>query len=89
MNHQKNSERGALITKDELQKVGKRIRQLRIAKGYKNYEIFAYEKSLPRAQVGRYEKGQDLKFSSLLKVLNALDISLQDFFGKGYGDEDK
>lgn len=35
-------------------------------------------------QYGLYEKGQDLRFSSLLKVLKALDISLEEFFKEGF-----
>lgn len=63
-----------------LDKLGKRIKELRLAKGYTNYEIFAYEHNIPRAQYGRYEKGSDLKFSSLLKVVDALGVSLEEFF---------
>jgi transcriptional regulator with XRE-family HTH domain len=67
-----------------LKSIGKRMQDLRKKKGYKNYELFAYENELPRAQYGRYERGQDLKISSLLKVLNGFDITLQDFFKDGF-----
>ncbi|MCF6212787.1 MAG: helix-turn-helix domain-containing protein [Flavobacteriaceae bacterium] len=71
-------------TQEQLQNMGKRLRELRIAKGYTNYELFAYDNNIPRAQYGRYENGQDLRFSSLLKILKALDISLEDFFKIGF-----
>lgn len=71
-------------TKEQLTNLSNRLRELRIEKGFSNYEQFAFEHNLPRAQYGRYEKGQDLRFSSLLKVLKALDISLEDFFKKGF-----
>jgi len=71
-------------TEKQLIKLGKRLKQLRIEKGYTNYEQFAFDHRLPRAQYGRYEKGQDLRFSSLVKVLNALNISLKDFFSEGF-----
>lgn len=61
-------------------KIGERMKEIRKAKGHGNYETFAYENELPRAQYGRYERGSDLKLSNLLKVLNGLDISLEDFF---------
>jgi len=64
----------------QLLKLGERFQELRKEKGYSNYESFAFEHNLPRAQYGRYEKGQDLRFSSLLKVLQALDITLEEFF---------
>jgi transcriptional regulator with XRE-family HTH domain len=65
---------------DTLKKLGKRLKELRIAKGYTNYEYFAFENNISRAQYGRYEQGQDLRLSSLLKVLKALGVSPSDFF---------
>lgn len=69
---------------EQLQKLANRIKELRIKKGYTSYETFAYDHNIPRAQYGRYEKGEDLKFSSLLKIIKALDISLKDFFDEGF-----
>lgn len=68
----------------DLIKLGKRIKQLRIAKGYSSYEYFAYEHNISRAQFGRYEKGEDLRYSSLLKVIRAFDITLEEFFNEGF-----
>jgi transcriptional regulator with XRE-family HTH domain len=67
-----------------LQKIGERMRELRKEKGYSNYETFAYENNIPRAQYGRYEQGSDLKLSSLLKVLDGLDMTLEEFFSVGF-----
>jgi len=69
---------------ENLENLGKRLKNLRKQKGYRNYEQFAFENNISRAQYGRYENGQDLRFSSLLKVLKALDISLEDFFAEGF-----
>ncbi len=69
---------------EQLKKLADRIKQLRIEKGYTSYEYFAYDHNIPRAQYGRYEKGEDLKFSSLLKILRGLDISLNEFFDEGF-----
>jgi transcriptional regulator with XRE-family HTH domain len=63
-----------------LKAIGEKMKETRKAKGFRNYETFAYENDLPRAQYGRYERGSDLKLSNLLKVLDALDVSLEDFF---------
>jgi transcriptional regulator with XRE-family HTH domain len=63
-----------------LERLGKRIKQLRKAKGYKNYEQFAFEHCISRSQYGRYEKGQDIRFTSLCKVLKALDVTFEEFF---------
>ncbi len=67
-----------------LKKLGERIKQLRLKKGYTSYEYFAYEHNISRAQFGRYEKGQDLRISSLIKIVNAFNISLQEFFSEGF-----
>lgn len=68
----------------DVRKVGDRMKQLRVSKGYTSYETFAYEHDIPRAQYGRYENGEDLKYSSLLKVTKALGISIKDFFSEGF-----
>jgi transcriptional regulator with XRE-family HTH domain len=73
-----------LNTDEQLKKLGERIKALRIAKGYSNYEHFAYEHEISRAQFGRYENGQDLRFSSLIKLLNAFEITLDEFFSEGF-----
>ncbi|MBS1772417.1 MAG: helix-turn-helix transcriptional regulator [Bacteroidetes bacterium] len=69
---------------EDMKKLGERIRQLRISKGYSNYEAFAYEHDIPRSQYGRYERGEDLRFSSLLKIIKALDVTISEFFSEGF-----
>jgi hypothetical protein len=69
---------------DDLQKLGQRIKSLRIQKGYTSYEYFAYDHDISRAQFGRYEKGEDLRFSSLLRVIKAFDMTLTEFFSEGF-----
>ncbi|MGA3014939.1 MAG: hypothetical protein ABSD71_13005 [Bacteroidales bacterium] len=72
------------IVNKDLEILGKRIRDLRIKMGYSNYEYFAYEHDIPRAQFGRYEKGEDLRYSSLLKVIRAFNMTLEEFFSEGF-----
>ena len=72
-----------LVNKDLLA-LGKRIKALRLKQGFTNYEYFAYEHNIPRAQYGRYEKGEDLKYSSLLKVVKALGLTMEEFFSEGF-----
>jgi len=73
-----------LDSEDQLKKLGARIKALRIKKGYTSYEYFAYEHDISRAQFGRYEQGQDLRLSSLIKIVNAFGITLQEFFSEGF-----
>lgn len=68
----------------ELTKLGERIRSLRMKAGYSNYENFAFEHDIPRAQFGRYERGEDLRYSSLLRICEALNISVKEFFSEGF-----
>jgi transcriptional regulator with XRE-family HTH domain len=67
-----------------LELLGKRLKEIRKKKGYTNYELFAFDNDISRAQYGRYENGSDLRFSSLLKVIYSLDYSLKDFFSEGF-----
>jgi len=82
MSKAKNEQDGENI-KEVLKLLGARIRFLREAKGERNYEKFAFKHDLNRTQLWRYENGEDLHFSSLLKVLSALDITLAEFFSDG------
>ena len=72
------------LPNEDLVKLGNRIKALRIKKGYTSYEYFAYEHNISRAQFGRYEKGEDLRYTSLLKVVRALDMTLEEFFSEGF-----
>ncbi len=63
-----------------LEKIGKRIKKLRIEKGYTSAEIFAYEHGLNRVSYWRMEKGCNLTLVSLLRILDIHGISLETFF---------
>lgn len=75
------------FTQNNITQIAHRIRALRKAKGYTNQEKFAYEIDIARAQYSRYERGMDLKISSLSKILHAHGITLQEFFGEEFGQE--
>lgn len=72
------------IPNEDLRKLGERIKSLRIKAGYTSYEHFAYKHEIPRAQFGRYERGEDLRYSSLLKVIRAFDMTVEEFFSSGF-----
>ncbi len=84
MEKKQSKEEGQEVLKSDLEKLGKRIKSLRIKKGYTNYEYFAYEHNISRTQFGRYEKGEDLRFSSLTKVVRAFGMTLEEFFSEGF-----
>lgn len=66
--------------KTQLREVGTRLRAIRKARGYSNYDRFAYENDISRSQYGRYENGSDMHLSTLLKLLEAHGVTVQDFF---------
>ena len=76
-------------TEDQITNLGERIKNLRKQRGYKSYELFAYQHEISRTQYDGYEMGKDMRFSSLLRILNALDISLDEFFSEGFEGEKK
>lgn len=80
----KKPKKTALDPDEQLVKLGARIKSLRIKAGYTSYEYFAYEHNIPRAQFGRYEQGKDLRFSSLVKVVSAFGMTMEEFFGEGF-----
>lgn len=67
-----------------LKQLGERIKALRIARGHSSHETFAYENNFNRAQYSRYERGEDLRFSTLLRIVQALDMTLEEFFSEGF-----
>lgn len=64
-----------------LRKIGDKIRKSRTNTGDTNYQLWAFTNKLNPGFIGELERGQsDFKFLYLVKVLAALDISLEDFF---------
>ncbi len=63
-----------------INRIAKKLEAIRKEKGYTSYENFAIDKGLPRMQYWRMEKGTNFQFESLLKILDALEMSLADFF---------
>ena len=68
----------------EIKKLAKRIKSLRIKKGYSSYENFAFDNKIHRAQYGRYETGTDIQYTSLVKIAKAFDMTLEEFFSEGF-----
>lgn len=67
-----------------LKKLGKRLKQLRIKKGYTNYEYFAFENNIGRAQYGSYENGSNIQFDTLIKIIKIHNMTLREFFSEGF-----
>ncbi|MEJ8802135.1 helix-turn-helix domain-containing protein [Pontibacter sp. H249] len=79
------NKREKLITSEELKKIGAKLTRLRKERGYTNSDSFSYDNNINRSQYGKYEAGsEDMRISSLVKVLNIYGLTLEDFFGKDY-----
>lgn len=68
----------------DLTKLAQRIKFLRVKKGYSNYEFFAYDHNIPRSQYGRYEQGEDMRYSSLMRIIRAFGMTPKEFFSEGF-----
>jgi transcriptional regulator with XRE-family HTH domain len=64
--------------------LGERIRSIRISKGFTSHESFANKYEISRTQYARYEKGSNLSFDSLLKIIAAFDMTVKEFFSEGF-----
>ena len=72
---------------EQLERLGMRIKAVRKAKGYTNYEHFAYQNGFNRVQYGRYENGANISFKTLVKLVAAFDMTLEEFFSEGFEEE--
>ncbi|MGQ0828931.1 MAG: helix-turn-helix domain-containing protein [Bacteroidota bacterium] len=64
--------------------LAKRIKQLRIDKGYTSQETFAYDNDYTLSYYSRIERGEDIRFTSLIRVCKALGVDLETLFSKGF-----
>lgn len=84
MNNKKQRRKKEMIPEEQLKRLGERLRELRKKTGYTSLEIFAYEHGFSKTQYGRYENGEDLRMSTLIRVVNCFGIDLKEFFSEGF-----
>ena len=80
----KSDKQNLLDQEVELKKMAERLKFLRKKKGYTNMDIFAYEHGFGRAQYGRYEKGQDLRYTTIVRLANCFGMTIKEFFSEGF-----
>ena len=66
--------------------IGKKLEGIRKEAGYTSYENFAIDKGIPRMLYWRLEKGTNFTITSLLRVMDAHGMTLQEFFSD-FGNE--
>ncbi len=65
---------------DELDAIACRLKELRKAKGYSNYEHIAFALEMSRSAYWRLETGANFELKTLIKICRLLDVSLEEFF---------
>ena len=66
---------------DPFRSLGQSIKLQIAAKGYATVEVFAHEHSIPKGTLSKIVNGKvDAKVSTLLRISQALGVSLSEFF---------
>jgi transcriptional regulator with XRE-family HTH domain len=65
---------------EELNAIALRLKELRKAKGYSNYEHIAFDLEMSRSAYWRLETGANFELKTLIKICRLLEISLEEFF---------
>ncbi|MFL5762939.1 MAG: helix-turn-helix domain-containing protein [Bacteroidia bacterium] len=68
----------------EVQALAKRIKHFRVKAGYTSQETFAYDNDYTLSYYSRIERGEDIRFMSLVRVAKALGVDLKEFFSEGF-----
>ena len=71
------------ITDEEkvvLKKIGERLKKYRKEDVFSDYEYFTYEHHISRPQYGKYEAGANIQLNTLVRILNHLNVSMEEFF---------
>ena len=81
LNHIRRYVKKDKVLESTLEKAGRKLTELRIHKGYKSHETFAFDFDLPRAQYWRLEKGKvNFTIKTLIKVLAIHKLTVEEFF---------
>lgn len=66
---------------DILRRLGQRIREVRIQRGFKSQEEFADYCNLHRTMLGHLETGRkDFRLTTIIRLANALGVTLSELF---------
>jgi len=71
-----------------LQKLGKRIKELRKEKGFTNRDFLAYDSGVSRSLLISWEKGGNITFRNLIRIIkNGFKMEVEEFFSHGFDKE--
>ena len=64
-----------------LKLIGEKVKKLRKSNPeFANYEVFAFKNAINKVTLLKIEKGENHNITSLIKVINALNITIEEFF---------
>lgn len=64
----------------ELTVIANRLKELRKAKGFNNYEHIAFDLGMSRSAYWRLESGENFSFKTLIKICKLLNVTFEEFF---------
>lgn len=64
--------------------MGNRLRTLRKAAGFTSIFAFSIEVEMTPSHYAGYERGTNMKMSTLLDILKKLNVTLTEFFSEGF-----
>ena len=69
-----------------LNKIGKRIKNLRKKNGFNSAELFAYDIEVSRVGMSKYETStfEYIRMRTLLKIIDGLGMTPKEFFSEGF-----
>lgn len=69
-----------------LKELSRRIKNVRKEKGFPSYELFSYDVEVSRTGMANYETGtyNDIRLSTLLKIIDGLEMTPEEFFAEGF-----
>lgn len=76
--------RSASKNKRALTDFGKRLKTLRKKVGHSSQLGFAYENGFNVRRYGSWELGADIKLTNVIRICDALGISVAEFFSEGF-----
>lgn len=68
------------LNKEEYQAIAQRLKDIRKAKGFSNYEHIAFALEMSRSAYWRLETGVNFELKTLIKICRLLDVTLEEFF---------
>ncbi|WP_024771774.1 hypothetical protein [Aquimarina macrocephali] len=68
------------VHKEKIERIGAKLKALRLKAGYTSYETFAVDHGFSRRNYWALEKGTNFKIESLLLLLDVHKLTLAEFF---------